>query len=214
MRLSRRTITLLLALVLTLASACVDAARTQLAPTSGSATATSSASSDATGAASDAGGAGGGAASSGIAGRFLPAVVNKPVDGDTVHVLLADGTEEKVRFIGVDTPESTIQHEPYGKEASAFTKRELLGKRVWLQLDVGERDRYGRLLAYVWTEKPTRIDAMQVRERMFNARLLAEGYAQIMTVPPNVAYVDYFRPIQADARRANRGLWALPAEDR
>lgn len=141
-------------------------------------------------------------------------LVVRVADGDTVRVRLDAGDEVKVRFIGVDTPESTFQHEPYGKEASRFTKRELLGKRVWLELDVGHRDRYDRLLAYVWTAPPGPRDERDLREHMFNARLLVEGYAQMMTVPPNVAYADRFRPLQAEARREERGLWALPAEDR
>lgn len=62
---------------------------------------------------------------------------------------LEDGGEEKVRFIGVDTPESTTRVEPYGKEAAAYTKSRLNGKKVYLEPDVGERDKYGRLLAYV-----------------------------------------------------------------
>lgn len=85
--------------------------------------------------------------------KVTPAVVTKVVDGDTIYVSL-NGREERVRFIGVDTPESTREIEPYGKEAFAYTRGRLAGKQVYLELDVGERDKYGRLLAYVWLEQP------------------------------------------------------------
>jgi micrococcal nuclease len=140
------------------------------------------------------------------------ATVARVVDGDTVRVLLPDGTEEPVRLIGVDTPESTTRHEPYGAEASAFAKRQLpKGRVVWLEFDVRLRDKYGRLLAYVWLEPPTARSTAEVRDRMFNARLLLEGYASLMTIPPTVRYVDAFTPMQAEARDASRGLWGLPS---
>ncbi len=144
-------------------------------------------------------------------GSPVSATVSRNVDGDTLHVRTATGGVEKVRFIGVDTPESTIQHDPYGKEASDHTKARLpVGTRVWLETDVGLRDRYGRLLAYVWLSPPSNGSAAEVRTKMFNAQLLAEGYAQLMTIPPDVKYVDYFTALQAEAREASRGLWGLP----
>jgi micrococcal nuclease len=145
------------------------------------------------------------------AGSLIPATVSRNVDGDTLHVRTATGTVEKVRFIGVDTPESTIEHEPFGKEASEFTKSRLpVGTQVWLETDVGLRDRYGRLLAYVWLSPPSNGSAAEVRAKMFNAQLLAEGYAQLMTIPPDVKYVDYFTALQIEAREECRGLWGLP----
>jgi len=139
--------------------------------------------------------------------------VTKAVDGDTVHVRLKSGKEEKVRFIGVDTPESTMQVEPYGKEAAAYTKSKLLNKDVWLELDVQERDKYGRLLAYVWLSPPTKESPEEIRTNMFNAVLLLEGYAQVMTVPPNVKYAEYFRKYQQEAREKNAGLWGLEVKE-
>jgi micrococcal nuclease len=70
------------------------------------------------------------------------------------------------------------------------------GRRVRLELDVQERDRYGRLLAYVW-----------IGDLMINAELVRRGYAQVMTVPPNVRYQALFLRLQRDARGAGRGLW-------
>jgi micrococcal nuclease len=143
---------------------------------------------------------------------FTEVTVTRVVDGDTIHVLMPDGTTEKVRFIGVNTPESTTRHEPYGEEASAYAKRRLpKGLTVWLEVDVALRDKYGRMLAYVWLERPSSLSPEEIRAKMFNAELLIEGYAQLMTIPPDVRYVDVFTPLQAEARDAGRGLWGLPA---
>jgi micrococcal nuclease len=139
--------------------------------------------------------------------------VIRVVDGDTIHVRMPDGADETIRFVGVNTPESTTRHEPYGNEASAYTKAKLpVGLTVWLELDTRERDKYGRLLAYVWLERPSSRSPAEVRGKMFNARLLIEGYAQLMTIPPDVRYVDLFTPLQAQAREASRGLWGLPVK--
>lgn len=142
--------------------------------------------------------------------RTIAAAVERVVDGDTAWFTLADGTREKVRFIGVDTPESTTQHEPFGKEASAYTDSILtVGRGVDLEIDVDERDRYGRLLAYVWLSPPATGNVDEARTKMLNAMLVEQGYAMVLTVPPNVAYVDLFVALQLEARRAARGLWAL-----
>lgn len=146
-----------------------------------------------------------------IVGGLVQATVTSVVDGDTFHVILENGKKEKVRLIGVDTPETSGQVEPYGKEASQYTKKRLLKRKIWLELDVEERDRYGRLLAYVWLESPgeRKKDEARIRAGMYNAELLLKGYAQVMTVPPNVKYVDYFTEYQREARDDNRGLWGL-----
>jgi len=143
--------------------------------------------------------------------KAAPAAVTRVVDGDTVYVSL-NGREEKVRLIGVDTPESTTQVEPYGKEAAAYTESRLAGKQVYPELDAGERDKYGRLLAYVWLEKPANDGEAEVRAKMYNAELLLNGCAQVMTVPPNVKYADLFVKLQREARETGKGLWGLPAE--
>jgi len=119
--------------------------------------------------------------------------VARVVDGDTFI------TEEKsrVRLIGVDTPEITRRREPYGREAAAFTGSRLEDQKVWLEYDVDKTDKYGRTLAYVYLADGT----------FFNGLLLAEGYAQIMTVPPNVKYAEKFLALQRQAREQNKGLW-------
>lgn len=135
----------------------------------------------------------------------VAATVTHVVDGDTVEVQLAGGATEKVRLIGIDTPETVHPSkgvQPYGPEASTFTKERLAGQQVLLEIDVQERDRYGRLLAYVHLANGT----------MYNAVLSDEGYARMATYPPNVRYVEVFKAISADARENRRGLWGLDAE--
>lgn len=143
--------------------------------------------------------------------RTIEAVVSGNVDGDTIRVTMADGAGEKVRFIGVDSPESVGTPETFGGEAAAYTRRALPpGTRTWLETDVGLRDTYGRLLAYVWLSPPRSTSAAEVRTKMLNARLLTDGYAQLLTIPPDVKYADRFVPLQREARRAKRGMWAAP----
>lgn len=135
--------------------------------------------------------------------------VRRVVDGDTIVVDFPTGERERVRLIGIDTPETVHPKKPvehYGKEASAFTKKELTGKRVWLQMDVQVRDRYRRALGYVWLEKPGG-DEKSVRREMFNAKLILEGYGQVMTIQPNVKYTEMFVKFQREARESRKGLW-------
>lgn len=130
--------------------------------------------------------------------RSLGGMVVKVVDGDTIHVRLGDRVE-KVRYIGVNTPEvrhPTQGEQPGSREAWEVNRRLVAGRQVRLELDARERDRYGRMLAYVW-----------VGETMVNAELVGRGYAQVMTVPPNVRYQQLFLRLQRDAREAGRGLW-------
>lgn len=131
----------------------------------------------------------------------LTGTVVRVVDGDTIDVRL-DGREERVRLIGVDTPETVhpeVGVEPWGPEASQFTKTHLPpGTRVHLELDVQQRDRYGRLLAYLYLPDG----------RMLNEVLLQEGLAQLLTVPPNVRYVERFVTAQQQARQARKGIWS------
>lgn len=141
--------------------------------------------------------------------KLISAKVVRVVDGDTAVFALAGGREEKVRFIGIDTPESTTKVEEYGKEAAAYTRRALpVGRSVKLEPDVEERDRYGRMLAYVWLGTPKQASESEIRSKMLNAKLALDGYAQQMTIQPNSKYADYFTEFVREARQANRGLWA------
>ena len=127
--------------------------------------------------------------------------VVKVVDGDTIHVEVG-AVREKVRYIGVDTPETKDPRRPvgcFGEQASQFNARLVGGERVRLQRDVEERDRYGRLLAYVH----------RVRDGLFvNAELARLGYAQPLTIAPNVRYAERFAALAREARAGGRGLWA------
>lgn len=148
--------------------------------------------------------------------RLTKATVVNVVDGDTIDVKYVAGAElpaTRIRMIGVDTPEVHGRTEPYGAEASAFTKEQLTGKTVWLEKDVSDTDRYGRALRYVWlTEPPAEPTENEVRQHMFNAILVLQGYAQASTYPPDVKYSDLFAQLQREAREAARGLWALESE--
>ncbi|MBV4420054.1 thermonuclease family protein [Clostridium tyrobutyricum] len=141
--------------------------------------------------------------------KLQKAKVTHHTDGDTIGVTLESGQYEKVRFIGVNTPESTTKHEEYGEQASNYTKSQLYGKTVYLESDAGITDKYGRLLRYIWISPPTTINESEIRSKMFNAILAVNGYAEQMTIQPNVKYADYFRKFCAEARENKRGLWAV-----
>jgi micrococcal nuclease len=124
------------------------------------------------------------------------------VDGDTITVYV-DGRTERVRLIGIDTPETKKPDTPvecFGPEASAFTVSLLpVGTPLHMERDVEARDKYGRLLAYVY----------RVRDGMFvNLEIIAKGYARLLTIPPNVTHVDKFVAAARNAERQNLGLWS------
>jgi micrococcal nuclease len=132
----------------------------------------------------------------------IPAVVLEVIDGDTLKVEV-NGKKETVRLLLIDTPESvhpTKPVQPFGVEASHYVKKLLpKGTEVELELDVRERDKYGRLLAYVW-----------VNGKMVNELLLEQGYARVAYVfEPNTKYVDEFRAIQDEARKKELRIWSL-----
>jgi micrococcal nuclease len=129
------------------------------------------------------------------------AVVEHPVDGDTVVVRLA-GHSESIRLIGIDTPESVARDRPvecFGAEAKHRTA-ELLpeGTPVRLERDIEARDKYGRLLAYVF-----RVDD----GTFVNLLLVQEGYAEAFPFEPNTAHRVDFARAEEEARSAGRGLW-------
>jgi micrococcal nuclease len=127
--------------------------------------------------------------------------VVRVVDGDTVVVRLG-GRDERVRYIGMDTPEEVKPGTPvqcYARRAAAANRRLVAGRRVRLVPDTEARDRYGRLLAYVYRQP----DGLFV-----NAELVRRGYARPLTIPPNVAHEADFRRLAKRARAAGRGLWS------
>ncbi len=136
-------------------------------------------------------------------------IVSQAIDGDTLQ--LSSG--EKVRLIGIDTPEASNNPKTrrdsertgqelrkimaLGRQASTYTRKLVQGKPVRLELDVQHRDRYGRLLAYVYLRDGTFV----------NAEIVRAGYAQVMTIPPNVKYQELFLKLQNEARENKRELW-------
>lgn len=128
--------------------------------------------------------------------------VESVADGDTIHVRLS-GARVTVRLIGVDTPELTDRRDPaappqpFAREATAFTRAQLVGREVRLEYERGDRrDRYGRTLAYVFVD-----------DAFFNRELVRAGYARAYTRYP-FRFREQFVADEAEARRARRGLWA------
>ena len=142
--------------------------------------------------------------------NYTDILVTRVVDGDTLRL----ETGERVRLIGIDTPEMHESDKLYrdsrrtgqdirtiqglGRRAYEFTKKLVEGKRVSLEFDVEKQDKYGRLLAYVYLKK---------EGTFVNAEIIKQGYASLMTIPPNVKYVDLFFNLYQDARKNQRGLW-------
>jgi len=122
--------------------------------------------------------------------------VKKIYDGDTIGAVL-DGHFEKIRLIGVDTPE--MEQRPWGGKARKYLESLLAGSnsRVSLEYDIERRDKYGRILAYIWIQDG----------RMLNEEMLKNGFAVLFTCPPNVKYVVRFRAAQDKARDNKIGIW-------
>jgi len=123
-------------------------------------------------------------------------LVTRVIDGDTIEI---EGGN-KVRYIGIDTPETVHPSKPvecFGIEASNKNKELVEGKKVKLEKDISETDRYGRLLRYVW-----------IGDIFVNDYLVRQGYAYASTYPPDIKYSNQFVQAQQEAKENNRGLWA------
>ena len=128
-------------------------------------------------------------------------MVERVVDGDTFIIRSAE--KERVRLIGVDTPETVKPDhpvEPFGPEAGALTRQWIEGRRVVLEFDREKRDKYGRLLAYVWVDG-----------KMLNEELLRQGLGRaLLQYHFSAERKEVFRRAEAEARAARRGIWSLP----
>jgi micrococcal nuclease len=136
----------------------------------------------------------------------VTALVTDVVDGDTIEVELPDGSEEDVRYIGIDTPETVKPGEPVecgGPRAHDVNERLVAGRRVTLRFDAELRDRYDRLLAYVYL--PPTVPGQ--RPLFVNADLVRRGLARTLTIPPNDSFADRFARLAARAGARGRGLW-------
>ena len=134
------------------------------------------------------------------------AYVTKVVDGDTIWVNI-EGKEEKIRLIGVNSPEYTKEIEPYGKEATEFTTNKLLNKTIYLQKDVSDTDSYDRLLRYVWTDKIDVINEENIKNYLFNYSLVYEGYAESNYYKPDITLQSYLEDAQTQAKENKKGMW-------
>ncbi|WP_078379613.1 thermonuclease family protein [Sutcliffiella halmapala] len=128
--------------------------------------------------------------------------VTRVIDGDTIKAII-NGKEESLRFLLVDTPETNHPRmsgpQPFGKEAKEFVEELLKDGTVEIEMDVGERDRYGRLLAYLYVEGESVQEA-----------LLQRGLARVAYIyPPNTRYVDQFQAIQKEAQNNAIGIWSV-----
>lgn len=129
--------------------------------------------------------------------------VTRVVDGDTLHILM-NGRDQVVRLLLIDTPETHKPHtlvQPFGPEAEAFTRQLVEEKRVEIERDIGgdSRDRYGRLLYYVY------VDGKSLQEE-----LLIRGLARVAYVfPPNIRYLDRYREIEVLAKQHRVGIWSI-----
>ena len=136
----------------------------------------------------------------------MSARVLRVIDGDTIEVSI-EGSEEDVRYIGVDTPETVKPGAPvecFGPQASAANHRLVEGRTVRLVFDRELRDAYGRLLAYVYAPAaPTSAGS----PRFVNAALIRDGYARTLQIAPNTAHAPQLGRLEARAGRAGRGLW-------
>lgn len=156
-------------------------------------------------------------------GRREKAKVLRVIDGDTIEVQLDPTTgsgraDLKVRYIGIDTPETVDPRKPvqcFGQEATAKNKELVEGKEVELEKDVSETDKFGRLLRYVYVvdtvSQPQNEPGSSARTsaRIFvNEELVRQGYAYASTFPPDVKYQEVLRQAQDEARENKRGLWA------
>ena len=139
--------------------------------------------------------------------------VTRIVDGDTLKVFYLEG-EESIRLIGIDTPESRVNKKTkkdakrsgqdvetiiaMGKRATEYVESLVKpGGLITIEFDVQERDRYKRLLGYVYLSNG----------KMLNEEIVKAGYASVMTIPPNVKYKDRFLIAYQEARESKMGLW-------
>lgn len=135
--------------------------------------------------------------------------VTEVVDGDTIRVEWPDGWWERVRYIGIDTPEvgrgPGEVDEPWAQEATQANRELVGGREVLLERDISDTDRYDRLLRYVWVE----VDDGWV---MVNGELVAAGLADVRAYEPDTRYHDWFRQLQDEARAAGRGMYGEDSE--
>ena len=144
---------------------------------------------------------------------FQKAKVIRTVDGDT-GVFEINGKKQKVRFTGINTPEYNLSEdiiEHYGKEAADYSKEILEDKIVYLEKDISDRDKYDRLLRYVWLDLPSDPDNPSIDDlanKQLNGKLVKEGYAYAGNYKPDVKYKKVFDQFQKEAKDKKIGMWS------
>ena len=130
-------------------------------------------------------------------GERVRARVSRVIDGDTIVV----GGGERVRYVGVDAPEAGEAPEPFGAEATELNRRLVEDQTVLLVRDTSDRDRFGRLLRFVYADGI-----------LINAELVREGYARAVVFPPDDEHASCFAALEEEAKKARRGMWAESSE--
>lgn len=144
--------------------------------------------------------------------NFVEASFIKVTDGDTIWAEVGD-SKKKVRLIGIDAPEmnysSSGPDAMWGQQAMEFVRGKLsAGQKIYLQYDISGEDDYGRLLCYVWLEKPSDSDNdEEVRNKMLNAVILLNGYADAAEYEPDTKYSKLLEQYEAEAKDGKVGLW-------
>ena len=129
-------------------------------------------------------------------------LVTKVIDGDTVVI----DQQHKVRIIGINTPEIGKNSEVFGQEAKDFAVKVFYRQEVYLEKEVSETDRYGRLLRHIWLKNP-KVGVPE--EDLYGAMVLKEGFGQVATFPPDVKYEKLYRSLSRKSRTEEKGLWKI-----
>lgn len=127
--------------------------------------------------------------------------VTRVIDGDTVEVVLGNGEIALVRYIGIDTPEratDTTKQECFYNEATTKNKELVEGKEVLLKRDVSDKDKYGRLLRYVYVD-----------EDLVNKHLVALGMAEVIRIEPDVTNYEILKQAETEAKKQDLGIWSF-----
>lgn len=142
---------------------------------------------------------------------YQKAKVKYAVDGDTIWVDI-DGKDEKVRFVGVNTPEVAKDGKPaefMAEEAKDFTNKTLKNKEIYLEKDISDRDKYDRLLRYIWLEEPVGNPSLSdIEKKTLNGILVKEGLAYANYYKPDIKYQEYLKELERSAQDNKLGIWS------
>lgn len=148
---------------------------------------------------------------------YQKAKVKYAVDGDTIWVDI-DGKDEKVRFVGVNTPEVAKDGKPaefMADEAKDFTNIILKNKKIYLERDISDRDKYDRLLRYIWLEEPVDNPTLNdIEKKTLNGILVKEGYAYANYYKPDIKYQEYLKELEKSAQENKKGIWSDGTEQK